>query len=100
MGPTEALKYTDNLILFDGELGLNYLLHLDPQTVVHNGKIHIDQALTLIYLFTILKTTSYVIQGLTLLTESLVLWNLVAVICPSILIPVSRDLYYSNFWDP
>ena len=46
----------------------------------HNWKIHINikQALTPIHLFTIMESTSYVIQGLTLLTESLVLPNIIS----------------------
>ena len=38
---------------------------------MHSGKIRIEQALTPIPLFTIMENTIYVIQGLTLLTESL-----------------------------
>ena len=38
---------------------------------LHSGKIRIEQALTPIPLFTIMENTIYVIQGLTLLTESL-----------------------------
>ena len=38
---------------------------------MHSGKIRIKQALTPIPLFTIMENTIYVIQGLTLLTESL-----------------------------
>ena len=38
---------------------------------MHTGKICIEQALTPILLFTIMENTIYVIQGLTLLTESL-----------------------------
>ena len=50
---------------------------------MHNGKIHIDQALTPSHLFTTMKTTGIVICGLTLLTESLVFQISLAVICPS-----------------
>ena len=59
---------------------------LQCQVAVHNGKIHIDQALTPSHLFTSMKT-GIVILGLTLLTESLVFQISLANICPSILIP-------------
>ena len=38
---------------------------------MHSGKIRIEHAITPIFLFTIMENTTYVIQGLTLLTESL-----------------------------
>ena len=44
---------------------------LTTYTALHSGKICIEHALTPIPLFTIMENTIYVIQGLTLLTESL-----------------------------
>ena len=38
---------------------------------MHSGKIRIEQALTPIPIFSIMENTTYVNQGLTLLTESL-----------------------------
>ena len=51
---------------------------VDLYWTVQNGKIRINQALTPIHLFTIMESTSYVIQGLTTLAESLVLPNIIS----------------------
>ena len=47
------------------------------------------------------KSTSYVIQGVTLLTESLVLQKVICCYFAFYFkIPFPEQLYYSNFWDP
>ena len=65
--------------------------------VVHCGKIRIKQTLTQIHLFTIMENTSYVIQGLTLLTESLVLPKIVSRYLPVNFDTISRaTLLFEN----
>ena len=63
----------------------------------HCGKIRIKQTLTQIHLFTIMENTSYVIQGLTLLTESLVLPKIVSRYLPVNFDTISRaTLLFEN----
>ena len=64
---------------------------------MHSGKIRIEQALTPIPLFTIMENTSYVIQGLTLLTESLDLPNIISRYLPVNFDTISRaTLLFEN----
>ena len=51
---------------------------LSLRMTMHNGKIRIDQALTPSHLFTTMKTSGNVIQGLTLLTERVALPNIIS----------------------
>ena len=64
---------------------------------MHSGQIRIKQPLTHIHLFTIMENTSYVIQGLTLLTESLVLPKIVSRYLPVNFDTISRaTLLFEN----
>ena len=64
---------------------------------MHSGKIRIEHALTPIPLFTIMENTIYVIQGLTLLTESLVLPKIVSRYLPVNFDTISRaTLLFEN----
>ena len=64
---------------------------------MHSGKICIEQALTPIPLFTIMENTIYVIQGLTLLTESLDLPNIISRYLPVNFDTISRaTLLFEN----
>ena len=70
---------------------------VDLYWTVQNGKIRINQALTPIHLFTIMESTSYVIQGLTILTESLVLPNIFSRFLPVNFDTISRaTLLFEN----
>ena len=71
------------------------------EMTVHTGKIRIRQALTPIHLFTIMENTSYVIQGLTLLTESLVLPNIISRYLPVNIVnivTISRTTLLFQYW--
>ena len=57
---------------------------------MHSGQIRIKHPLTHIHLFTIMENTNYVIQGLTLLTESLVLPNIISRYLPVNFDTISR----------
>ena len=64
---------------------------------MHSGKIRIKQTLTPIHLFTIMENTSYVIQGLTILTQSLVLPNIFSRYLPVNFDTISRaTLLFEN----
>ena len=64
---------------------------------LHCGQIRIKHPLTHIHLFTIMENTNYVIQGLTLLTESLVLPKIVSRYLPVNFDTISRaTLLFEN----
>ena len=64
---------------------------------LHSGQIRIKHPLTHIHLFTIMENTNYVIQGLTLLTESLVLPKIVSRYLPVNFDTISRaTLLFEN----